>query len=338
MKRQYCKHCPWCKAKLQKNGTVNGKIRYRCPNGHATKRHTRDDLRRNATYAKFTKYLLSVDAAKTVAKDYLQPLASFRREIAWCWDIEIPIPISNIIHPYVMADAKGCEVGSCAILRSKQHILTWQYGASENSDLWRRTFQNIAKPLALVSDGQKGILKAAKDVWGDLIIQRCQVHVKRNIRVKLTLHPESEAGKDLAYLMQSLCKVRTEEDMGVFIGMFAYYCEQHKSFLEHKTYNQNLNSKKKHWFTHARVRSAYKQIEKLVREDQLFAYVTHPELQLPNTTNALEGGINAQLDELIRRHRGLTGQHQCCLISLFLRARTTVGGRVLGDFLHKNEY
>lgn len=44
-----------------------------------------------------------------------------------------------------------------------------------------------------------------------------------------------------------------------------------------------------------------------MRNDTLFTYVTYGN---PRTTSPLEGGINSQIREVLRRHRGMSEAHQ----------------------------
>jgi hypothetical protein len=131
--------------------------------------------------------------------------------------------------------------------------------------------------------------------------------------------------------MSYLCKARYENDALWFVGTFYSLYDTHLSFINERTINHNPLVKRKWWYTHGRVRSAYKQIANLVEQDQLFAYITHPRLNLPNTTNILEGGINSRLDELLLRHRGLTQVHQQRLVDWYLISRT----KWRGDYTKK---
>ena len=39
--------------------------------------------------------------------------------------------------------------------------------------------------------------------------------------------------------------------------------------------------------------------------NRLFTFQQYPELNIPNTTNHIDGGINTKLKDLNRRHRGM---------------------------------
>ena len=82
-------------------------------------------------------------------------------------------------------------------------------------------------------------------------------------------------------------------------------------------------------YTHQRVRAAYQSLLSLHRRDLLFTYLQPPPTtidpdNLAATTNSLEGGINAPIKELARRHRGLSLPHQRTVMDWWLYLHTEV--------------
>jgi hypothetical protein len=66
------------------------------------------------------------------------------------------------------------------------------------------------------------------------------------------------------------------------------------------------------WYTHDRLRRAYRLLAKLIQREELFTYL-RPEfagLDISSSTNWIEGGTNAMLRDLLHRHRGMTEEHQ----------------------------
>jgi hypothetical protein len=230
--------------------------------------------------------------------------------------------ISGEIYKYIIIDAKPLSRGVCAIVRCESYVRHWKHGTTETSTLWLSALKPLPRPRGVVCDGQRGITKALTALWPDVVVQRCHSHVQRNIRVKLTLKPQSEAGLDLQWLMSQMKAVIDQQTMAEFIAIFNCLQERHHSFITEKTINNNPLVKRKWWYTHGKVRSAYGQIEKLINDDQIFAFITHPDLRLPKTTNGLEGGINSRLDELLYRHRGMTIEHQKRMVDWYLDSRT----------------
>ena len=70
-------------------------------------------------------------------------------------------------------------------------------------------------------------------------------------------------------------------------------------FLPQGKNNRSLTGR---WhYTHKRLRSAYRSLR--LNLPYLFTYQKYPELNIPNTTNSLDGCF-AYLKELVRVHRG----------------------------------
>ena len=178
----------------------------------------------------------------------------------------------------------------------------------------------------VVCDGQKGILLAIARCWPQTRIQRCIFHVWQNIRVKLTLHPQTEAGRELLALTKAILRgIATKEGAELWQEQLAAWEQRQGSFIRERTYNPDPKPGQRKWrYTHERVRSAYRQLAKLLRDDQLFIYLdeTVTTVPIPRTTNYVEGGINSQLRTKLKLHRGMSEDHQRRLVEWYLYGRT----------------
>jgi putative transposase len=318
MKQRGFRYCSVCQHKLHSNGQQpNGKQRWRCRTCGTGRIRPRADVAARNQLQGFVSYLLGM----LPRKEYGATTTMSRRYVA-CWET-VPRPfITGEVFDYLLIDATAVGHGVVAIARTSSYVINWQHGDREKSQLWLAVLAQLPCPHAIVCDGQKGILKALDLLWPTAVIQRCLVHVQRNIRGKLTANPQSEAGKDLQWLIRRLFAVNNAEQMPEFVAVFELLQTQHAGFLCERTQNPDPNGKRTWWYTHRGVRSAYNQIAKLLRDDQLFAFITHPELQLPKQTNRLEGGTNASLSELLHRHRGLSPTHQRRLTDWYLDSQT----------------
>lgn len=322
MKQRGKRYCQSCSNKLQKNGyniTKHGKkTKWKCSCCGANRQRFRLDLSNKYILRHFVDYLIGTASAS----DVFGSTSTFNRQNAWCWNIEPQPIVTGEIYDYLIIDAKPLKGSTCAVVRNCEYVINWQHGISENSTLWRETLSVMPRPSAVVCDGQRGIFKALDQLWSGVIVQRCHVHVRRNIRVKLTRNPQTEAGVDLQWLMSRLGQVNDDTSMAVFVALFDELYTKHLNFLNERTCSTNPEGRRRWWYTHGKVRSAYRQINKLIDDDQLFAFVTHPELKLPSTTNGLEAGINSRLDELIMRHRGMSLTRQQRLVDWYLDSRS----------------
>lgn len=145
---------------------------------------------------------------------------------------------------------------------------------------------------AIVLDGKRGVRKA----FGDVPAQMCHFHQKQIMRRYLTGKPKLEASIELKEIVKTLANTNEE----VFTQQINSWHEKWKSFLKEKTTNPETGR----WcYTHKRVRSAYRSLK--TNLPYLFTYLKYPELNIPNTTNSLDGYFNS-LKSRLNVHRGLT--------------------------------
>lgn len=143
---------------------------------------------------------------------------------------------------------------------------------------------------AVVLDGRQGV----PSVFRGIPLQICQFHQMQIVRRKLTLRPKTQAGFELLHIGLNITKYTEESFKRELDG----WETRHKSFLEEKTY---CHLCKKSHFTHQRVRSARFSLRKNL--PLLFTYEKYPELNIPNTTNSLDG-YWSRLKNLLGAHRG----------------------------------
>ena len=248
---------------------------------------------------------------------------TWRAQTAWCWDIAPPYQPSGEVHQTVVID--GIRVGSlvCLIARTTEYVIAWTWAPYESSTTWSELFDQLPAPGFVVCDGQKGMLLALRRSWPETGIQRCHFHIWQNVRTKLTLHPQTEAGQALLQLTKGLWQVYTPEHMQAWQAQFKQWEISYGNFVQQRTYAQTLRAGKRHWwYTHGRLRSAYQQLQKLQTDQQLFTYIQYPDVQIHRNTNHMEGGINSQLRTKLKAHRGMSEEHQRRLVEWYLYSRT----------------
>lgn len=138
-------------------------------------------------------------------------------------------------------------------------------------------------------DGRKGI----PCIFKAYPVQVCQFHIQKRIQKLLTKNPKSEAGKELQQINNLFIKNRlTEQELGKTLAL---YCRRNSSFLEEKTQDKK--------YKHIRIIQALRSYKRNMK--YLFTHQKYSTLNIPNTTNHVDGGVNTKLKDLIRRHRGM---------------------------------
>ena len=109
---------------------------------------------------------------------------------------------------------------------------------------------------------------------------------------------------ELYSLAKELLKIKSKRDSEVWAECFVGWIKKHQKFLEEMTIDENGNKRP----THERLLKAEKSLFKLIRENTLFTYLNEElkEFTPPSTNNRIEGGVNSQLREMLRNHRGLS--------------------------------
>lgn len=123
----------------------------------------------------------------------------------------------------------------------------------------------------------------------------CHFHQTQIVLRYLTSDPKLESSIELKEITATL--IRADEES--FTRQLNQWYEKWKDFLKQKTINPETGR----WnYTHKRLRSAYRSLK--TNLPYLFTYLKYPELNIPNTTNSLDGYFNV-LKSKLNVHRGL---------------------------------
>ena len=99
-----------------------------------------------------------------------------------------------------------------------------------------------------------------------------------------------------------------------FITAFDKWCDKWKEFLNERT----LLISGKTTYTHRRLITARRSIK--THLTWLYTYEEHPDIQIPNTTNLLEG-FNSQLKRALHNHNGLNEANKKKFIDRFINTK-----------------
>ena len=315
--------CPTCgEVGVKKNGrTSKGAIRYRCTHCGASYCASRPDISRKAELDQFVNWL----TGKNAIGDLQLPSSTWRRRTNWCWRVDPVIVPTGQIYDYIQIDGTYLPYGWCLLTAvNNGKVLAWQWCNQENKAAYKQLLKRLPEPLMVITDGQAGALSAIKDQWPNTRVQRCLVHIKRNIRTLTTINPKIPAHKALWGLAKRLVVIEDLNQADQWVGLLQAFHDQWGKWLNHKTYKNQIppeqipfwiRPNQQWWYTHQKARRAYNLLAKQTRKATLFTFLD-PTLNkqattapLPATTNELEGAINAAIKSLIYNHRGLSEPH-----------------------------
>lgn len=189
-------------------------------------------------------------------------------------------------------------------------VLYKQYVRYETNALYLAGISEISRRgidiQGIVCDGRQGLF----GLFGDIPIQMCQFHQIQIVVRYLTRKPKTQAALELKKLTLKLTKQAKEEFINSlndwYLRWIDYFNERSTSPSTGKTY-----------YTHKRLRSAYLSLKRHL--PYLFVFENYPDLNIPNTTNSLDGQF-ADLKNKLRNHNGLSKVRKMKLIDGFFKA------------------
>ena len=190
-----------------------------------------------------------------------------------------------------------------------KQILFKQYVKQETNLLYLYGLEEIArrgiKIQSIVCDGRKGLFQ----LFYEIPIQYCNFHQVKTIRTYLTKKPKMQASKELWTLTLLLVHTDKESFSG---GLDDWYIKWNEFLNERK-----IDEKGKKRYIHKKLRSAYRSLK--TNLPWLFTWYDNYTLNIPNTTNAIDGHF-ADLKNKLRNHNGLSIDRKKKFIDEFFKA------------------
>lgn len=188
-------------------------------------------------------------------------------------------------------------------------VLLKQYVKAETNKLYFSGVEEIVrrgiKVQSVICDGRKGLLQ----LFIGIPIQMCNFHQVAIIRRYLTKKPKIQASKELWELVLFLVKTDKES----FEGALDAWHTKWLSFLNER----KIDPAGKNRFIHKKLRSAYRSLK--TNLPWLFTWYDNMNLNMPNTTNAIDGHF-ADLKNKLRNHNGLSTARKKKFIDEFFKA------------------
>lgn len=292
--------CPACGGNTKRNGkTKAGTTRWRCMSCGASTTQRYD--KNTKLLALFLKWLLS----KRRQSEMGVPDRTFRHLTSGFWSIWPIAPVCDEVHHVVHVD--GIWLGRKAVIliaATKDCVIGWHLARSETSQAWAALMLRIASPDVVITDGGNGFEKARRTVWPDTQVQRCTFHAFCQVKRCTTTRPRLQAGAELYGIAKDLMSIDSLNGAAAWLASFSNWCSRWGDFLKEKTIIDGRSQ-----YKHERLRKARRGLEKLARQGTLFTYLDERLVEggtIPATNNRIEGGVNRQLREILREHRGLS--------------------------------
>lgn len=316
----YEKNCKICSHKLHKNGTTKkGTVRFFCPNcgKSCVDKHLRQT--QSNRIKMFKRWATGYQSLSQLSEKL-----GVSRKTIYNWffkvkDCEYKLLSSSSSDAIVLIDGYFVRKDQVVLIAKNTNgkILFAHFTKGENYHTWKYVFNNLnGRPRALVCDGQRGCLKAIKESFDGVLIQRCQFHVIHHVNLILTKKPELIPSQELKFIVGKITQVKTIEEQKEWLLEFKDWYKRHELFIKQKTYQneKTANNRLKWHYTHGKLHRAFSHVKNAL--PYLFTCVSNP--TIPNTNNKIEGGTNAAIQRLLDRHRGTKLETQEKIIRILL--------------------
>ncbi len=248
-----------------------------------------------------------------------------KRKLQSLFDQYLLSPPTFVIHRrislYLIVDGTYFNEGLCLILyydSELKYALLYRFSTNEFYTEIKENLENLKQlgidVSAVTSDGKRAIINAVKKVYPNAVVQRCMVHVQRDVLKWLTRKPKSEAAKELRYLAGLLHHIRGMVEQHMWIIAFEKWYSKHRIIIEQKVYHTPTG---RWWYKHRALRRAAVMIKRANAD--MFHFIGNG--KIPKTTNALDSYFG-HLKGTLNIHRGLSKEHRKGFILRYLHLKS----------------
>lgn len=325
MSKNHKKRCPHCGfLEVVKWGKRNGRTRYHCKNCDSYFTDRRRDITDRNKSVWFREWIVGKQTIERLAERSgysVRHLKSyFHSQLPKCptWHIQRHERVNLLIDGTYFAN-KVCLV----VYRDAKIKMTLLYRLTDGErfrelkeDL--RNIVNLGIEIESVTcDGAANILKAVREVCPEAILQRCTVHISREVETWITRKPQSDAARELLELVRMMNRIELQPEAQLWIRAFVDWYRRHEEFIEAKSVDETTG---RWWYTHRMLHRSMSHIKRAL--PYMFNYTRFP--NVPKTSNSIESFFGLLKDNL-RIHRGLSEQHFKDFVKWYLFLQSNIG-------------
>lgn len=299
------KHCIFCRcAQITRWGkTKSGAQRFYCHACHTTFTWQRPDVARQKEQVWFKLWVAESFSVRQISRLSGYSMSKLKR-IKNAWLDQAPPVIQDYSpYKYILFDGTYFHKNGCLIIfmdAVTQRVIMSAYVVTESYEIIYPLLLKLKSlglhPYAFILDGHRMVLRAIREVWPSVIIQRCLYHIQREGLRWLRTRPKTEAAQELQQLLRCITTIKDNERKNIFLSHYSVWIETYKNFVRQLP----------------RTTVAYKDLKKTMALisnalPDMFHYLDDPKIHA--TTNCLESFFS-RLKADFRRHRGLSETHK----------------------------
>ena len=232
------------------------------------------------------------------------------------------VPVRSKGRVHLLIDGTYFPNDLCLILyydHDLRYVQLYRHTDQERYSQIKEDLDNLKKlgvdVYSVTCDGHKAILKAIKKAYPKALIQRCLVHIKRQVKNYLSTTPQLVPGQELLKLSNKITAIKTYETCGLWLLSMKEWEDKYLEFACEISLNADSG---RYWYKHKNLHAAYHLIIKAI--PNMFWYLDDPEI--PNTTNRLESYFK-HLKEKLTLHSSLRLESKRNFIKWFLHLKNT---------------
>lgn len=136
----------------------------------------------------------------------------------------------------------------------------------------------------------------------EAVLQRCTVHIAREVELWITRKPKSDAARELLELVRLLGRIETHQEAQICMRVFVEWYRKYEAFINENTTDELID---RPLVVHAQ--NAHRSTSHIRRAlPEMFAYTRYA--NVPKSSNSIEAFFGYLKDNL-RIHRGLSEAH-----------------------------
>ncbi|NDV94239.1 transposase [Dysgonomonas sp. 521] len=300
-----------------KNGFQKGKQRYKCKDCNCVFQWRNKSVSQSNRFIWFRQWIVGKQTLSELEQSSGYSKSSLKRYfhtyLSDCptWKIRPSEKVNLLI------DGTYFNNKVCLVLYRDNNIKATQLYRLTDREWFDEICEDLENLLSLgikiesvTCDGLSNIIKAVRKICPEAIIQRCVVHIQRECLIWLSRNPQSQAGKDLRYLVGQIHLIRNRTVWGYWVVDLIHWYEKYQNFINQKSYYEPTG---RYWYTHKMLRRAFIHIKRALPD--MFHYLDNPDI--PKSTNGLESFFG-HLKQNIAIHRGLSKEHYKNYIKWYL--------------------
>ena len=224
----------------------NGKQRYFCKQCNFSFLLLRHDVKNKNEFIWFKKWIIERQVYKYLVRDSGYSQSKIQRIFNQYLNSAPVVEVRSKTRVHLLIDGSYFPNGLCLILYYDHNLRYVQLYRETNQEKYteiKEDLQNLKKlgvdVYSVTCDGHKAILKSIKKVFPNAIIQRCLVHIKRQVRNYLSSKPKLEQSASLLKLSNQITSIKSIEDSNIWLGAFFNWYKINHEFINQKTQSQN---------------------------------------------------------------------------------------------------